>query len=431
MEETKWLTKTKLIILAVIIVIIIVTISVIIIRKDRLKKEYIQYENQLEYAANNYLLKEKISLKDGEYREIKVSDILKQKLITNKRSSDCDGYVIAKQNKETTDCKAYITCKNIYKTDGYGTKITTGKINTEEPQTQKDTEKPVITLFGDEKITLTVGDKYEELKATAMDNVDGDLTDKIKISGSVNTSKAGTYIITYTVSDTAKNKETKERTIIIEEKKEEEKKPQQVTPTPVPTPTPSPTPTPTPTPTKDTTQPIISFTNSLMQKIYVGSKVDISQNGIYGYSAWDNVDGNITNKVVITGSTGIINTPGTYSLYYSVSDSSGNNTTVSRQFIVIEQPNIVPPSTKVINVTGISVTPNKKTLSVGMKYTLNISIQPSDATDKTVTYTSTNPSVATVDSSGVVNALRKGTTKINVISNSNNKVVGQTEITVQ
>src|SRR5699024_8396841 len=70
---------------------------------------------------------------------------------------------------------------------------------------ERDIEPPIITLNGDEAIELEVGDTYEELGATAYDDVDGDLTDTIEISGEVDTDKPGEYHITYTVSDAAGN----------------------------------------------------------------------------------------------------------------------------------------------------------------------------------------------------------------------------------
>lgn len=81
-----------------------------------------------------------------------------------------------------------------------------------------DTEAPVITLKGKEKITIKVGDKYVDEGATAIDKKDGDLTSKIVVTGKVDTSKKGTYTLTYTVEDKAKNKATKTRTVIVEEK---------------------------------------------------------------------------------------------------------------------------------------------------------------------------------------------------------------------
>ena len=66
-------------------------------------------------------------------------------------------------------------------------------------------------------MTLNVGEKYTEPGATASDKQDGNITDKIKISGKVDTSKAGTYTIVYTVSDTAGNTTSKKRTVKVVE----------------------------------------------------------------------------------------------------------------------------------------------------------------------------------------------------------------------
>ncbi len=450
MEETKWLTKTKLIILFSLILMIGIISVIIIVHKNNLKKEYIKFENQLEYAAPNYILKEKISLKENEWREINITEILKQKLVINKNSSDCKGYVIANalKNEDKTNedsntqseaqvsnnikYKAYITCKKIYTTDGYGTKPSSGKKNTEITQTENDTEKPVIKLFGDEKVTLTVGDKYEELGAIATDNIDGDITSKIKVTGSVDTTKAGTYKITYTVTDSSNNKNSITREVIVNEKQEENiEEPQAVTPTPEPTPQPTPTPQPqTPVVTRDTTSPIITFNdNNLYQTICTGSSVDIRSNGAYGYVARDNVDGDITSRVRVTGDTGVINSVGTYNLYYNVSDSAGNAASASKQFSVKDCSTTVPKTSVIIQVSSISVTPNKTTMSVGKTLSLYVTINPSNATNKTVSYSSSNTKVATVNSNGVVTARSKGSATINVTSN--NGKVGTCEITVQ
>ncbi len=76
------------------------------------------------------------------------------------------------------------------------------KIHTEEA----DKVKPEIKLNGSSNITIELNDTFIDPGATATDNKDGDLTNKIKVSGTVNTSKAGTYTITYTVQDSAGNK---------------------------------------------------------------------------------------------------------------------------------------------------------------------------------------------------------------------------------
>src|SRR3989344_4689399 len=70
--------------------------------------------------------------------------------------------------------------------------------------TVADTTPPVITLLGMNPVTLTVGDVYTELGATASDNVDGNITSNLAIDDSdVNMAVAGTYIVTYDISDSA------------------------------------------------------------------------------------------------------------------------------------------------------------------------------------------------------------------------------------
>jgi effector-binding domain-containing protein len=85
------------------------------------------------------------------------------------------------------------------------------------PSTQiEDTTAPVITLLGNQTVTLTIGDTYTDAGASANDNVDGDITDNIKIISNIDTTKAGTYTIIYSVSDKAGNKADKERTVVME-----------------------------------------------------------------------------------------------------------------------------------------------------------------------------------------------------------------------
>lgn len=68
-----------------------------------------------------------------------------------------------------------------------------------------DATAPIITLTGESTINLTVGDSYTESGSTAIDDIDGDLTSSIVISGTVDANTAETYTITYAVSDAAGN----------------------------------------------------------------------------------------------------------------------------------------------------------------------------------------------------------------------------------
>jgi len=67
-----------------------------------------------------------------------------------------------------------------------------------------DTEAPTITLIGTDA-NISVGDTYTDAGATALDNVDGDITVNITTNNPVDTNTAGTYIVTYDVNDTAGN----------------------------------------------------------------------------------------------------------------------------------------------------------------------------------------------------------------------------------
>lgn len=90
----------------------------------------------------------------------------------------------------------------------------------------QDTEKPVITLKGNETVTVKLKEEYKDQGATATDKVDGDLTSKIKkeikkdgkVVEKIDTTKIGTYTITYTVSDAAGNIATKTRTVKVVDK---------------------------------------------------------------------------------------------------------------------------------------------------------------------------------------------------------------------
>ena len=65
-----------------------------------------------------------------------------------------------------------------------------------------------------------------------------------------------------------------------------------------------------------------------------------------------------------------------------------------------------------VPVESISLNKNELTLYLGSSETLSATVKPDDATDKTITWVSMNPSVATVDASGKIAAIQIGETKI-------------------
>jgi hypothetical protein len=71
----------------------------------------------------------------------------------------------------------------------------------------KDTNAPVITILGDNPLTVPLGQPYVDPGATAYDQEDGDITDKIKTTIDVNTDVEGyNYHVYYNVQDNAGNK---------------------------------------------------------------------------------------------------------------------------------------------------------------------------------------------------------------------------------
>ncbi len=68
--------------------------------------------------------------------------------------------------------------------------------------------------------------------------------------------------------------------------------------------------------------------------------------------------------------------------------------------------------TVIVDVTDISLNTTERSMKRGESYELAITIMPSDATDKTVTWTSSDVTVATVSANGVISAVGPGTAVI-------------------
>lgn len=73
-----------------------------------------------------------------------------------------------------------------------------------------------------------------------------------------------------------------------------------------------------------------------------------------------------------------------------------------------------------IKVEGISLDQNSATMMVGDELTLSVTFTPENATDKTITWSSDNPEVASVEN-GIVKALKLGSATITATSRDGNK----------
>ncbi|MBQ9318862.1 MAG: polysaccharide deacetylase family protein [Bacilli bacterium] len=75
---------------------------------------------------------------------------------------------------------------------------------------------PELEVDSEEKVTIYVNDNYNEPIVKAVDNYDGDITDKVEKIGEVDNKKAGTYEIEYKVQDSSGNEISKK--IVVEVK---------------------------------------------------------------------------------------------------------------------------------------------------------------------------------------------------------------------
>jgi len=166
---------------------------------------------------------------------------------------------------------------------------------------------PEITLNGISKITLTVGDIYKDAGAKAKDNKDGDITNKIITSGSVDATKAGTYTITYNVSDVAGNKANEvSRTVTVNA-----------------------------APIVDTTRPVITLKGNSSITLTIGDTYTEEK-----ATASDDKDGDITENISISGTVDG-NTLGSYTITYNVADVAGNKADEITRTVVVAKVDLI------------------------------------------------------------------------------------------
>lgn len=423
-EQKKFkITRGTIILIGIISALVIVATIVLISIKNKSKSKYtIEDFNKLEKRmveeAPIYVSQKNIVLNS---EDIKI--YLKDMLVDNggainpnkiKAAKICDGYVIASK-KDSESYVAYIKCGDMYTTNGYVTNDKTTVSST--TLKEKDTTKPDIVLNGESVIRIYVGDNYTDSGAKAIDNVDGDISSKIKVSGNVDTKKAGEYVITYESTDKAGNKNSISRKIIVEQRTTTKTT---TTTTQAIKTTKSNTTRRTTTQNRVTTKkvipnnpPTITLKGDKIVKLNVGQGYNEQ-----GYVATDGFGKDITSSVKVSGNVNITSI-GTYYINYSITDSYGLSASVTR---------IVNVKSNYIKLTGITVSPNTAVLKVGAKKTLTVYFNPTNATNKSVSWSSDNPSVATV-SGGVVVAKKRGTAYITVTSSDG--VSAKSRITVE
>lgn len=105
-------------------------------------------------------------------------------------------------------------------------KLKIGLLNISKKLTRKvevvDIVSPEITVESD-NIYLDLGETLVVPEATAKDNYDGDLTDKIVTTNNIDVNKVGDYIINYKVADASGNETSKDVNVYVRTHKENTK----------------------------------------------------------------------------------------------------------------------------------------------------------------------------------------------------------------
>tara|TARA_B110000211_G_C14046889_1_gene539418 strand:+ start:72 stop:1808 length:1737 start_codon:yes stop_codon:yes gene_type:complete len=86
-----------------------------------------------------------------------------------------------------------------------------------ETSATPDSDAPVITLLGANPQSILTSGNYEELGATAIDDMDGDISSYIEISSNVNAQVTGSYEVVYSISDSSGNTASATRTVDVYE----------------------------------------------------------------------------------------------------------------------------------------------------------------------------------------------------------------------
>lgn len=157
-----------------------------------------------------------------------------------------------------------------------------------------DTKAPTLALKGAASMAIAINGAFTDPGVTATDSFDGNLAASVVVSGSVNPSKTGSYVLTYRVSDHSGNSATPvTRTVSV----------------------------------GDNIAPVITRNGAAVVTVNVGTGyVDA------GATASDNYDPNVS--VTTSGSVNV-NTLGTYTITYTAKDSSGNNATAVKRTVKV------------------------------------------------------------------------------------------------
>lgn len=88
------------------------------------------------------------------------------------------------------------------------------------------------------------------------------------------------------------------------------------------------------------------------------------------------------------------------------------------------------PAGGTVAATSVSLSPSTSSVVAGSRTQFTATVSPDNATNKTVTWSSSNTAIATVDSAGIVTGVAAGTSSIRATSNDNYAIYGEATLTV-
>lgn len=193
--------KKKYIVISVLLVVLIAVFSFALLRSNSLGNKKEKNNKQINIVLNGDDLIEIEVLQD--YTELGASAKIDGEDISTQIIMDGD----VDNSKPGTYEINYIVSSN------------NKKASVKRTVKVLDKELPSISLNGDSEITIYVGDNYIDPGYEAIDNVDGDITENVQVTGDVDSEIVGEYIITYTVSDSSSNVASQTRKVRVIEKK--------------------------------------------------------------------------------------------------------------------------------------------------------------------------------------------------------------------
>ena len=291
---------------------------------------------------------------------------------TDNYDGDLSSQIVVVNNVDVNMLGSYTVTYSVSDSSSNAATVVTRTVNV------VDQTAPTITILGGNQITIEAGSSYTDAGATATDNYNNDVTADITVTNTVDPNIIGSYTVTYTVSDASGNQATAVRTVIVE----------------------------------DSTPPSITLVGSNPVSVEAGSSYSDA-----GATATDSYDGDLTSSIA-TNNNVDINTVGSYTVTYTVTDSSGNTATATRTV------NVADTTAPVITISGA----NPVDVDLGTTYN-DAGASATDANDGDLTSSitvSSNVDTSTVGTYTVTYTVSDAagnqateTRTVNVIDNNN------------